>query len=120
MYFNDPWYFNVTSASNQSVTPPEPEITVSTVYFWGIDVAGRQLSGMWIDFSVVMILYFYLNNFSFWIIKKDFKIVYSEKTKELIQRYRELKRIGPECTFQQIAKEIKQERTVFRLSEYCR
>ena len=67
-----------------------------------------------------MILYFYLNNFSFWIIKKDFKIVYSEKTMELIQRYRELKRIGPEYTFQQIAKEIKQERTVFRFSEYCR
>lgn len=64
-----------------------PEITVSLFEFFGVAVAHRSLNGIWIDFSVVMLMWIYLNNFSFWIIKKDFKIVKSERTRELLRKY---------------------------------
>jgi hypothetical protein len=77
---------------------------------------------MWMDFAVVMLMYFYLNNYSIWIIKKDFKIVRSEKTERLLLEYQTL--LMPfgintgEFNANELAKELKNERSRIRLFNF--
>lgn len=74
------------------------------------------------DFSVVMLMYFYLNNYSIWIIKKDFKIVRSEKTERLLLEYQTL--LMPfgintgEFNANELARELKNERSRIRLFNF--
>lgn len=77
---------------------------------------------MWMDFAVVMLMYFYLNNYSIWIIKKDFKIVRSEKTERLLLEYQTL--LMPfgintgEFNAKELARELKNERSRIRLFNF--
>jgi hypothetical protein len=77
---------------------------------------------MWMDFTVVMLMYFYLNNYSIWIIKKDFKIVRSEKTQRLLLEYQTL--LTPfgmnsgEFNAKELAKELQNERSMIRLFNF--
>jgi len=77
---------------------------------------------MWMDFAVVMLMYFYLNNYSIWIIKKDFKIVRSEKTERLLLEYQTL--LMPfgintgEFNANELARELKNERSRIRLFNF--
>lgn len=64
-----------------------PTIQVSVFEFCGVPVSGKTLNGIWIDFTVVMLMWVYLNNYSFWIIKKDFKIIKSQRTLDLLNEY---------------------------------
>lgn len=50
-------------------------------------MSGKILNGIWIDFTVVMLMWVYLNNYSFWIIKKDYKIIKSQRTIDLLNEY---------------------------------
>ena len=74
------------------------------------------------DFAVVMLMYFYLNNYSIWIIKKDFKIVRSEKTERLLLEYQSL--LMPfgmntgEFNAKELARELKNERSRIRLFNF--
>jgi len=74
------------------------------------------------DFAVVMLMYFYLNNYSIWIIKKDFKIVRSEKTERLLLEYQTL--LMPfgintgEFNANELARELKNERSRIRLFNF--
>jgi len=74
------------------------------------------------DFAVVMLMYFYLNNYSIWIIKKDFKIVRSEKTERLLLEYQTL--LMPfgintgEFNAKELARELKNERSRIRLFNF--
>jgi len=74
------------------------------------------------DFTVVMLMYFYLNNYSIWIIKKDFKIVRSEKTQSLLLEYQTL--LTPfgmnsgEFNAKELAKELQNERSMIRLFNF--
>ena len=74
------------------------------------------------DFTVVMLMYFYLNNYSIWIIKKDFKIVRSEKTQRLLLEYQTL--LTPfgmnsgEFNAKELAKELQNERSMIRLFNF--
>lgn len=77
---------------------------------------------MWMDFTVVMLMYFYLNNYSIWIIKKDFKIVRSEKTQRLLLEYQTL--LTPfgmnsgEFNAKELARELQNERSMIRLFNF--
>jgi len=77
---------------------------------------------MWMDFAVVMLMYFYLNNYSIWIIKKDFKIVRSDKTERLLLEYQTL--LMPfgintgEFNANELARELKNERSRIRLFNF--
>ncbi len=77
---------------------------------------------MWMDFAVVMLMYFYLNNYSIWIIKKDFKIVRSEKTERLLLEYQTLlMHFGintGEFNANELARELKNERSRIRLFNF--
>lgn len=66
-FLSNPWYFDAT---NEVSDRGEPKITVKVCNFFGIPVAGRMLNGMWIDFLVVVIMYFYLNNYNMWLLNK--------------------------------------------------
>ncbi len=74
------------------------------------------------DFAVVMLMYFYLNNYSIWIIKKDFKIVRSEKTERLLLEYQTL--LMPfgintgDFNANELARELKNERSRIRLFNF--
>ena len=74
------------------------------------------------DFAVVMLMYFYLNNYSIWIIKKDFKIVRSDKTERLLLEYQTL--LMPfgintgEFNANELARELKNERSRIRLFNF--
>jgi hypothetical protein len=73
-----------------------PQITVSVFEFFGVPVSGRSLNGVWIDFTVVMLMWIYLNNYSFWILKKDFKIEKSHRTIELLEELWQIDKTGAE------------------------
>ena len=74
------------------------------------------------DFAVVMLMYFYLNNYSIWIIKKDFKIVRSDKTERLLLEYQTL--LMPfgintgDFNANELARELKNERSRIRLFNF--
>jgi len=74
------------------------------------------------DFAIVMLMYFYLNNYSIWIIKKDFKIVRSEKTESLLLEYQTL--LMPfgintgEFNANELARELKNEKSRIRLFNF--
>lgn len=97
-------------------------IDVKVFEYFGVPVENRKLNGMWLDFAVVMLMYFYLNNYSIWIIKKDFKIVRSEKTERLLLEYQTLLmpfgiNIG-DFNANELARELKNERSSYRLFNF--
>ena len=67
-----------------------PLINTDVCNFFGISVSGRTLNGLWIDFFVVVLMYIYLNNAGLWLLEVPFKVISSEKTLELVDRYQTL------------------------------
>ena len=65
-------------------------INTDVCNFFGISVSGRTLNGLWIDFFVVVLMYIYLNNAGLWLLEVPFKVISSEKTLELVDRYQTL------------------------------
>jgi len=68
----------------QSATPVK-SVDLKTLSFYGIDLESQSLNGLWIDFTVTVLIYFYLNAFNCWLVAIPHKIVYSERTKELVE-----------------------------------
>lgn len=55
-------------------------------------MGNRKLNGIWIDFIITAMLYFYLNLYNLWLIQEPHKIYTSEKTNELIRQHDSLVR----------------------------
>lgn len=100
LYEPVPWYFNVTQNSTTFIDVRKgeeisditlPVVNVEVLNFFGIAVSNRILNGMWFDFTVVQMMYFFLNGFNLWLIVRPIKIVNSKKTEELLEQYRILK-----------------------------
>jgi len=53
---------------------------------------------MWVDVIIVVLTYIYLNNYSIWIIKMQFKIVLSDTTKDLLVKYKKLMRLDEDLS----------------------
>jgi hypothetical protein len=51
-----------------------------TLSFYGITFDKTPLKGLWFDFMVTVLIYFYLTFFNFWLVTTPHKIVPSERT----------------------------------------
>jgi hypothetical protein len=96
-----------------------PQINIAVFQFFGISVGPRQLNGLWLDFSVVIFMFMYLNNFSIWIIKKEFKIVPSQTTETLLLEYARLQQRLEPVDCRDVARELKEERSRVRAFKWA-
>jgi hypothetical protein len=107
-YFNNPFYFSLTSNTTLIKGAVQPTINVEVVNFFGIAVSSRVLNGLWMDFIIVVIFYWYLNNFGLWLLNKPFKIVMSEKTRLLVSQ------VNPHADERILATQLRSELPQFR------
>lgn len=114
-FFNIPWEFRVTEQTYQGL----PQISIAVFQFFGVSVGPRQLNGLWLDFSVVIFMFVYLNNFSIWIIKKEFKIVPSQATETLLLEYARLQQRPEPVDCRDVARELKEERSRVRVFKWA-
>jgi hypothetical protein len=87
-YFNIPICFSLSS--NYTTVPTLGDVktvNLRTLNFYSTDLENKPLNGLWIDFMVTVLIYFYLNSFNFWLVSTPHKIVPSERTQELVKTY---------------------------------
>lgn len=58
-----------------------------TLNFYSVDLDNSPLNGLWIDFAITVLIYFYLNSFNFWLVSNPHKIIKSDRTRELVKIY---------------------------------
>jgi len=58
--------------------------------FFSIFVGSRRLNGIWIDYIITTLLFFFLNIYNFWLLNEPHKIYQSKTTKTLIRQYKNL------------------------------
>ena len=81
-YFNIPICFAL-STNTTAVDPVGTlvkSVDLKTLSFYSIDLTSQSLNGLWIDFMVTVLIYFYLNAFNCWLVAIPHKIVCSERT----------------------------------------
>ncbi len=81
-YYNIPICF--TLSTNYTTIDPGAQqvksVDLKTLSFYSIDLNSKSVNGLWIDFMVTVLIYFYLNAFNFWLVATPHKIVLSERT----------------------------------------
>jgi hypothetical protein len=67
-----------------------PEIDISKYQFFSFFVDSERMNGMWIDFMILCVFYFYMAQFNCWFHSEAYKIMPSKKTEELMDTYMNL------------------------------
>lgn len=81
-YFNIPICFalsqNLTSIAPNA--PPVKTVNLELFSFYGLDLQSDSFEGLWVDFLITVLIYFYLNSFNFWLVATPHKVVISQRT----------------------------------------
>ena len=66
-----------------------------------------SFEGLWVDFSITVLIYFYLNTFNFWLVATPHKVVVSQKTQELVESYMQEVLKDDEKSWETVYRELK-------------
>ena len=114
-YYDIPLIMSYNTTTNSSGQITNSTVDLEYTSYFAMDATGRKMNGIWIDFTMTVIVALYFSICNFWMLFRPIKVTQSDETKKKLEQYRKImiRETGNKKyhrkTQKQLIKELKQQ-----------